>query len=128
MRSTALLTVLAALAVPTAALATKPTTPNPNAATPKVTYVLRGTLTAYTANSSVTIAVHSAVYGTNHAAKALKGQTVTLTVDSSTKVTLHNGVFTPNDKGIVEFRATKGLTTATGQKATKIVDQGPAHT
>jgi hypothetical protein len=128
MRTTALVTVLAALAVPATAIAAKPTTPNPNAATPKVTYVLRGTVTAYTPNVSVTIAVRNAVYGTNHTARALKGQTVVLTVDSNTRVTLHKGAFTPNDKGMVVFRAPKGLTTTSGQTATKVVDQGPAHT
>jgi hypothetical protein len=134
----ALVLAVAALAAPTVALATKPPHPqhpgttttnapsNSHPATPKVTYVLRGTLLAYTPGTSVQIAVASAVSGGNHAAKALKGHTYTLTVTASTKVTLHKGAFTPNDKGTVKFRAQKGLTDAGGQTATQIVDQGPA--
>jgi hypothetical protein len=137
-----LVLVLAALALPAAALATKPphpshpgtttttttttTSASSKAAKPKVTYVLRGTLLAYTPGASVQIAVKSAVSGGNHAAKALKGHTYTLTVTASTKVTLHNGTFTANDKGVVKFRAQKGLTDAGGQTATQIIDQGPA--
>ena len=132
---TAIALVIVALAVPAAALATKPphpgsttttTTTNPHAAKPKVTYVLRGTLLAYTPGASVQIAVKSAVSGGNHAAKALKGHTYMLTVTANTKVLLHKGTFTPNDKGVVKFRAQKGLTDATGQTATQILDQGPA--
>jgi hypothetical protein len=134
---TALVLVLVALVVPAAALATKPphpgsttttttTTTTSHAAKPKVTYILRGTLLAYSPGASVQIAVKSAVSGGNHAAKALKGHTYTLTVTAGTKVTLHNGAFTVNDKGTVKFRAQKGLTDATGQTATQIIDQGPA--
>jgi hypothetical protein len=131
MRTIALVGMLAALAVP-AALAAKPPKPNSNAAKPTISYVLRGTLTAYTpangaTNGSVTIVIKSAVSGTNHVASALKGQTATLVVTSRTSVTLHKGHFTAKDNGVVALRAQKGLASAAGQTATKIIDQGPAH-
>jgi hypothetical protein len=133
MRTIALLAAAAALSTPAAALATKPplgnsaTTTNTHAATPRVTYVLRGTLLAYSNPGAVQITVKSAISGGNHAAKALAGHTYALTVISTTKVTLHNGKFTSNDKGVVKFQAQKGLTDATGQTATQIIDQGRAH-
>ena len=120
----------AALFVPAAAFAAKP--PHPTTpATPTVSYVLRGTLTAYTAASgntpgSVTISVKSAVSGANHVAKALKGHSYTLVVTSTTKVTLHKGAFTANDKGTVKFQGKKSLTDAGGQTATQVLDQGPS--
>ena len=124
----ALTAALAALVIPAAALATKP--PHPTTpATPTISYILHGTLTAYTAANgntpgSVTISVKSAVSGGNHVAKALKGHSYTLVVTSTTKVTLHKGSFTANDKGTVKFQAKKGLTDATGQTATQVLDQG----
>jgi hypothetical protein len=130
MRRIILLLAVAAFVAPAAALATKP--PHPTTpATPTVAYILRGTLTAYTpANGgtpgSVTIAVKSAISGTNHVAAALRGHSYTLVVTSDTKVTLHNGVFTANDKGTVKFRGHKGLTDASGQTATQVIDQGPS--
>jgi hypothetical protein len=121
---------VAAFLAPATALAAKP--PHPTTpATPTVAYTLRGTLTAYTpavgnTNGSVTIAVKSAISGTNHVAAALRNHTFTLVVTSSTQVTLHKGVFTANDKGTVKFRGHKGLTTANGQTATQVIDQGPS--
>jgi hypothetical protein len=126
----ALFAAFAALVIPAAALAAKP--PHPTTpATPTVSYVLRGTLTAYTAATgntpgSVTISVKSAVSGGNHVAKALKGHSYTLVVTSTTKVTLHKGAFTANDKGTVKFRGKKGLSDAGGQTATQVLDQGPS--
>jgi hypothetical protein len=136
MRTFALLATIIALAAPAAALAAKPphpTTPAATPASPTFSYILRGTLTAYTAangstNGSVTIAVKNAVSGGNHAAKALINKTFTLVVTPSTKVTLHNGAFAANDKGTVKFRGKKGVTDAGGLTATQVIDQGPAHT
>jgi hypothetical protein len=124
-----LFTALAALFIPAVASAAKP--PHPTTpATPTVSYILRGTLTAYTAANgntpgSVTISVKSATSGGNHAAKALKGHTYTLAVTPTSKITLHGHTFTTNDKGTVKFKAKKGLTDADGQTATQVLDRGP---
>jgi hypothetical protein len=114
-----------ALLVPAAALAKgKPAQPGKSA--PKVMYVLKGTLTAYTAangstNGSVTITVKSS----NHHGASLKNQTLTFAVSSATKAV---GKFTANDKGMVKLRGPKaGL----GDSATfgtlvvkQVIDQG----
>jgi hypothetical protein len=108
--------------------ATSTTTSSSSAANAKVTFVIRGTLTAFTAasggtNGSVTITVKSS----NFDAKTLKTKSLTFTVDSKTQVTLHNGKFTANDNGIVKVRAAKNNSTWTGLTATQVIDQGPAH-
>lgn len=138
----ALLLVIVALAVPSVALAggnpghgKGGTNGHGSKAAPKVMYVLKGTLSGYTAynsststNGSITIAVTRA----NHHGKALKGQTLTFPVDSKTKVVLRNGAtaVTDGDKGIVKIRAAKKIaaadlaSTLQGTAAKQIVDQG----
>jgi hypothetical protein len=101
-----------ALAVPTGvAFAKAPAThTNHSKAAPKVTYVLKGTLTGYTAatttqDGSVTIFVkHS-----NYHARALRNQSLTFGVTMKTKITFVNGATTLNvpARGIVKFRAPK---------------------
>jgi uncharacterized protein YdeI (BOF family) len=108
--------------------ATSTTSSSSSAASAKVMFVLRGTLTAYTAasggtNGSVTITVKSS----NFDSKTLKTMSLTFVVDSNTRVTLHEGKFTPNDNGIVKVRAAKNNTTWTGLTATQVIDQGAAH-
>ncbi len=129
----ALLLVVAALMVPGVALAAKPAhgpkTP------PQVTYVLKGTLSNYTAydsgtmtNGSITIVVSHA----NKHAKSLKGQTLTFPVDANTKISLADGVtaITNGDMGVVKVRAAKHIpaadlaTTLQAESAKQIVDQG----
>ena len=102
---------------------------------PKVMYVLRGKLSAYTAynaatstNGSITIMVSSA----NYHGKALKGQTLTFPVGANTKITLENGVsaITDSDKGIVKVKAAKKIaaadlaTTLQAATARQVIDQG----
>ena len=144
------LAVIAALAlasVPAAAFAAHPATPanshanskanatsttgtssqaqaNTHASTAKVMFVLRGTLTAYTAaagttNGSVSITVASS----NRHASTLKGATLTFPVSSSTKIA---GTFKPGDKGVVKVRAAKNTSSATLQTLTafQVIDQG----
>jgi len=135
----ALLLVIAALALPSVALAAKPATAGGKGA-PKVTYVLKGKLSAYTAynaststNGSITITVSSA----NYHGKALKGQTLTFAVDAKTAVVLNNGAaIADNDNGIVKIRAAKKIasaalaTTLQASSAKQIVDMGvkkPKH-
>ena len=123
-----LVVVLAALLVPAAAVAKgKPTNPGSQSkAAPKVLYVLKGTLTAYSAangttNGSVTITVKSS----NRHGASLKNQSLTFPVSSSTKIV---GTFTANDNGIVKVRGAKaGLgdpTTFGTLVAKQVIDQG----
>ena len=117
----------AAFATPPATHPTHPTTPaSTNAATPKVMFVLHGTLSGYTAangatNGSVTLTLSSWNRGT-----FTKGQVLTFVVSSSTHVTLHDSNTSPNgDRGIVKVRATKAAT-VNGSTAFQIIDQGTA--
>ena len=125
-----------ALAVPTAALAAKPPAPgNSQGKAPQVMYVLKGTLTAYTAaagatNGSVSLLVKSA----NHHGASLKGQTLTFAVSSSTKVVTGDATaVTVNDNGVVKVRGPKKIA-ATDNLATvlqaltakQVIDQGAA--
>lgn len=132
--------VTLALAVPGLALAAKPPTAGTSQnqhgkAAPKVMYVFRGTLTAYTpaaggANGSISILVKAA----NHHGATLKGQTLTFPVSPSTKVASESGAaVTLNDKGIVKLRGPKKLaptdnlaTVLQALTAFQVVDQGPA--
>jgi hypothetical protein len=99
-----------ALAVPTGvALAKAPATHTNNSkAAPKVMYILKGTLTGYTAatptqDGTVTILVkHS-----NYHARALRNQSLTFGVTMKTRITFVNGATTLNvpARGMVKFRA-----------------------
>ncbi|HET7129480.1 MAG TPA: hypothetical protein VFJ93_10450 [Gaiellaceae bacterium] len=117
-----------ALLAPAAALAKgKPSDPGSQSkASPKVMYVLRGTLTAYTpasgtSNGLVTITVKSS----NRHGASLKNLSLTFAVSSSTKVV---GSFTANDNGIVKLRGAKaGLgdpSTFGTLVAKQVIDQG----
>jgi hypothetical protein len=128
-----------ALAVPTVALAAKPAVPGNSQAShgkaPQVMYVLKGTLTAYTAangatNGSVSLLVKSA----NHHGASLKGQTLTFAVSSSTKVVNGDGAaVTVNDNGVVKVRGPKKIgatdnlaTVLQALTAKQVIDQGAA--
>jgi hypothetical protein len=136
-----LLVVLAlALAVPSLALAAKPPVPGNSQqshgkAAPQVMYVLKGTLTAYTAangttNGSVSVLVKSA----NHHGATLRGQTLTFPVASATKVVTGTGTAVAvNDKGLVQIRGPKTIpstanlaTVLQALTARQVIDQGPA--
>jgi hypothetical protein len=113
MKKTILLAV-AALALPSVALAKPPSThTNHSKAAPRVMYVLKGTLSAYspamsaTQDGSITILVnHSNFHG-----RALKNQSLTFPVAMSTKVTYQNGtsaatISAPSTaNGMVKFKA-----------------------
>jgi sulfur relay (sulfurtransferase) DsrF/TusC family protein len=110
-----LLLVVAALMVPSVALAAKPAhTQKPPKPAPQVTYELKGTLSAYTAynsvgpvNGTVTIKVSDA----NPHGKALKGQTLTFVVDANTAISLKSGLttITDGDTGMVRVMAAKSI-------------------
>ena len=128
-----------ALVVPSLALAAKPPAPvnsqGSHGKAPQVMYVLKGTLTAYTAangatNGSVSLLVKSA----NSHGASLKGQTLTFAVLSSAKVVTPQGAaLTLNDKGVVKVRGPKKLgptdnlaTVLQARTAFQVIDQGPA--
>jgi len=126
----ALLLVIAALMVPSIALATNP---SPGRSAPKVLYVLKGKLSAYSPysapnNGSITIVVsHSNYHG-----RALKGQTLTFALNARSRVSLADGLttITDNDKGIVTVRAARRIpaadlaATLQAIPARHVVDQG----
>lgn len=133
------LIAVAALLVPSAALAAKPQHPQHPAkgpkSAPKVTHVLAGTLSGYTAydsststNGSITIVVKKA----NHHAASLKGQTLTFPVGPNTKISLQDGTttITDGDRGLVKVRAAKNIpaadlaSTLQSSTAGQVVDQG----
>ena len=129
-----LILAIAALALPSVALAAKPS--HSSASAPKVSYILKGTLTNYVAynpvgpvNGTVTITVTSA----NYHGKALKGLSLTFAVDANTAVTLPTAGWKNTDTGIVKIRALKKIApavlAATLQlsPAKQIVDQGTKH-
>ena len=127
--------IVLALAVPSLALAAKPPAPGSSGkGTPKVLYILKGTLTAYTAASGTTGGTVSIKVGSSNIGKAtLKGQTLTFTVSpSATKVT---GTVTVDHKGIVKVKAAKKVTAANllatlsptePLVAAQVIDQGAA--
>lgn len=134
MRKTLAILVVA-LAVPSAALAAKPQHPTKGSkAAPKVTYVLKGTLSNYTAasstaNGSITILVtHSNSHG-----RLLKGMHLSFAVSAQTATTLNgNATISDGAKGMVKFRALKNtsnsvlmaaLTSSTPMTATHVIDQ-----
>lgn len=138
MKTILVLATAAILAVPATALAGKPSAKPSHAGgkgQPKVTYVLKGTLSAYSAasssgNGTITIAVtHSNRHG-----HALDGQSLTLPVTTGTRIVLHSGVTTiaDGDTGIVKIHAAKRVdpadlvATLQAAAARQVVDQS-AH-
>jgi len=115
----ALILVLAALVIPSAALAAKPAKPSHGPKAPKqVTYKLKGWLSAYSPydsvtpqNGSITILVKS-VKGRH--GKSLKGATLTFPVDANTKISLthHATAITDGDRGSIKVRAAKDIPVA----------------
>jgi hypothetical protein len=112
----ALLLVLAALMVPSVALAAKPSGHGPKTP-PQVTYRFSGTLSNYTPYDSATPANGSITIVVKHANKhnhALKGQTLTFPVDANTKIFLAHGVtaIANGDRGGIAVRAAKKIAPA----------------
>ena len=104
-----------ALAIPSAALAAKPQHPTKGSkAAPKVTYVLKGTLSNYmaataTANGSITIHVtHSNYHG-----RTLKGMDLTFATSAKTATTLNGGTISNGARGTVKFRDFKNMSNGT---------------
>jgi hypothetical protein len=114
MRKTTLALVVLALTIPGAALAAKPAqhTESRGNAAPTVMYVLKGTLSGYTAASTTaggSVSIH--VTHSNYHGRTLKGMDLTFAVTAKTTTTL-NGATTIKDgtRGVVKFRALKNTT------------------
>ena len=135
-----LVLVVVALAVPSLALAGKPASPGQSQqphgkGAPQVMYVLKGTLTAFTAATATTDgSVSLLVKKANHHGGSLKGSTLTFTVSATTKVvTKDDAAVTVGDNGVVKVRGPKKLATADtlatvlqALTAKQVIDQGPA--
>ena len=124
----ALFLVIAALAIPSVALAANHGHGTGKSA-PKVAYVLAGTLSGYTAydagtqtNGSITILVKHA----NYHGRALKDQSLTFPVTAATKVVFSDGVtaITDGDHGTVRVRAALRIPAA---DLVNTLEQSPAR-
>jgi hypothetical protein len=121
-----------ALAIPTSA-ALANANPTRGKSNPIVMYVLKGTITSYTAagatDGSITINVSHANY---HGRQLAAAAPLTFAVTANTRVTMVSGLTTisPNSQGVLKFRAPllrKGNTTlaatlTTSAKALHIID------
>jgi len=119
LRKTLALAVLG-LAIPTVALAAKPTThTSQSKAAPKVMYILKGTLSNYTAASSTTTgSITIDVKHSNYHARALVGQQFTFAVSTNTTTTLNGAATISNGaRGLVKFREFKQMTSGGLQAA-----------
>jgi hypothetical protein len=115
----ALILVIAALMVPSVALAaTSAPSSKSGKSAPKLTYVLKGTLSGFSAynsststDGSITIVVSKA----NYRGKVLKGKTLTFPLDANSKIYVKLGLtaITNGDKGFVRVRAAKKISGAT---------------
>jgi hypothetical protein len=119
-----------ALAIPGAAFAAR----TQSTAATKVTYVLKGTLFAYTAASSTadgSITIH--VSSANYHSRLLTGKDLTLAISAKTTVTLNgNSTIGDGSRGVVKFRAPRKMTSAAlmtalrpdHMNARQVIDQG----
>jgi len=132
MRHIAVIAALVLAGVPASALAAKPshpTTPattnaNSQAANAKVTFVLRGKVTTYTAGSSLVLTLRSA--NRDHSTLT-SGSSFTAMLNASTKFVLHNGAaVAQGDMVVVKIRAAKSASASTlgSIAAAQVVDQG----
>ena len=134
-RKTLAILVLA-LAIPSAALAAKPQHPAKGSkAAPKVTFVLKGTLSNYMAATATTTgSITINVTHSNYHGRLLKGMSLTFATSTKTATTLNgNTTIADGAKGIVKFRALKNMsnsaltaaltTSSTPMTATHVIDQ-----
>jgi hypothetical protein len=121
----------AALVLPTSvALAAQPSSPGKSA--PKVQYVLRGTLSGYTAATDTTTGqISIMVKHSNYHARALKNQSLTFTLTAGkSKVTFRrgshaHGQIVDGTKGYITFRAPKRIS---GDLVTELPNQANKRT
>ena len=129
----AILFAVVALVVPSVALASTPSKGSKSKSAPKVLYVLKGTLSGYTAATSTSAgSITIAIARSNYHAKALKGQSLTIPTSAKTKVSLQKKLktITDGDKGVVKVMAAKKVaaadlaSTLQASTAKQIVDLG----
>jgi hypothetical protein len=99
-----LIFLVAALALPTSVALAKGNPNKGGRSAPKVQYVLKGTLSDYTAGSSITIDVkHSNYHG-----RALRNQSLTFSLTAHSRVTFRHGSSLDGGKtakGVIKIRA-----------------------
>jgi hypothetical protein len=103
----AIVLVAVALAIPTSVALAK-ANPTRGKSHPSVMYVLKGTLSGYTAAAgTVDGQISITVNHSNYHGRALKGQTLTFSTTTRTRVTMVNGAtqITDGAKGVLKFRA-----------------------
>jgi hypothetical protein len=114
----ALVCLAVALALPTSVAFAKSPHSNPGThgkSAPKVLYILKGTLSAYTPAGSTDGQISITVNHSNYHGRALKGQLLTFTVTTKTRITFRNGTTADQidgAKGIVTVRAPKRVAPA----------------
>lgn len=123
-----------ALVIPSLAVAAgKPTNPGKSDAAhskakPKVMYVLKGKVSAFTAAGASNGSITLDVSGANRHAGLLKGQSVTVAVATTTKIAPKTGV-TVGDNAVVKVRLAKStpaadlVATLAATPSFQIVDQ-----
>jgi hypothetical protein len=130
----AIVLLVVALAIPTSVAFAKSAPGTHGKSHPRVMYILKGTLSSYTAatttqDGSISITVkHS-----NYHARALRNQTLTFSTAMSTRVTMKNGATSITDgaRGVLKFKAPLRLGAGTDAatvlptmaKALHIIDQ-----
>ena len=130
----ALVVLVVALALPNSLAFAKGAPTTRGKSNPMVQYVLKGTLSNYTAATSDTVGGQiSITVAHSNFHSSLKNQTLTFGTTMKTRVTFQNGATTITDgaKGILKFKAPlhrKGDTTlvatlTTNAKALHIIDQ-----
>jgi hypothetical protein len=122
-----------ALVIPTSVAMAKGNPGTHGKSNPMVMYVLKGSLSGYTAATSTTDGSISITVTRSNFHSSLKGQTMTFATTMNTRVTMTNGATTITDgaKGVLKFKAPlhrKGDTTlvttlTTNAKALHIIDQ-----
>jgi hypothetical protein len=130
-----ILVLVVALALPTSVALAKGTPGAHGKSNPRVMYVLKGTLSNYTAATSDTAdgTISITVKHANFHGRALKDQTLTFATTMKTKVGFPNGAtqITDGAKGVLKFKAPLRNTTngplatvlTTSAKALHIIDQ-----
>jgi hypothetical protein len=122
-----------ALVIPTSVALAKGTPGAHGKSNPMVMYVLKGSLSSYTAATTTADGSISITVNHSNFHSALKGQTLTFSTTMNTKVTMVNGAtqITDGAKGVLKFKAPlhrKGdstliTTLTTNAKALHIIDQ-----
>src|SRR5262249_3922926 len=129
----AIVLVAVALVIPTSVAFAK-ANPTRGKSNPRVMYVVKGTLSSYTAaTSSADGSISITVNHSNYHGRALKGQTMTFSTTMKTRVTMLNGAtaITDGARGVLKFKAPLRLGAGTDAatalptmaKALHIIDQ-----